>query len=82
MSRRMSLVMATLAQIVREQRQRADLSRVELAQAAAVPLSTLIKIEQGLIRNPHWWTLVALGRALGVSLDTFGGAEPPKAKDD
>lgn len=82
MRQRISAVMATLGKLIREQRLAAGLSRQQLSNESRIPISTVIKIEQDLIQNPRWSTVRALARALGVSLDTFGAAEEPKARDD
>ena len=44
-------------------------SQEKLAREADISYQTLIKIEQGRIKNPKLQTLVKLAKALGVSLD-------------
>ena len=44
-------------------------SQEKLAREAGISYQTLIKIEQGRIKNPKLETLIKLSKALGVSLD-------------
>lgn len=48
---------------------RGDRSMVEVAAAAGVSVETLRKIETGRAPTPAFFTVAALGAALGVSLD-------------
>lgn len=55
---------------LRELRERASLSQIDLAKKACVPQSTLAAYEVG--RNaPSWERVVRLSTALGVSPDAF-----------
>jgi transcriptional regulator with XRE-family HTH domain len=47
---------------------------VEVAAAAGLSAETLRKIEAGRIATPAFFTVAALARALGVSLDLLAGA--------
>jgi transcriptional regulator with XRE-family HTH domain len=42
---------------------------VQVAAASGIPVETLRKIETGRIPTPAFFTVVALARALGVSLE-------------
>ena len=44
-------------------------SQEKLAREAGISYQTLIKIEQGRIKNPKLETLIKLAKALGTSLD-------------
>jgi transcriptional regulator with XRE-family HTH domain len=44
-------------------------SQEKLAREAGISYQTLIKIEQGRIKNPKLETLIKLAKALGISLD-------------
>ncbi len=44
-------------------------SQEKLAREAGISYQTLIKIEQGRIKNPKLETLIKLAKALNVSLD-------------
>src|SRR5688572_27111350 len=70
----MPALMATLAELIRQQREAAGLTQPELAARSGVNLSTLRNYEQGRT-TPTWPAMVAIGRALGCSLDTSAGAE-------
>ncbi|MBP3959590.1 helix-turn-helix transcriptional regulator [Gemmata sp. G18] len=61
-------------------RKRAGMTQEALARAANVSNATVAKLEQGL-GDPTWNTVVALARALGVSVAEFdegGEAEVPE----
>jgi hypothetical protein len=49
-------------------RARGDRSMVEVAAAAGVPVETLRKIETGRVATPAFFTVAALGSALGLDL--------------
>lgn len=75
--------MATLAELIVQQRKARGWSQNELAAKAGLTLSGLTKLEQGAVTDPRWSSMVALADALGISLDTFRAAmpadpEPPK----
>jgi transcriptional regulator with XRE-family HTH domain len=48
---------------------RGERSQSEVAHAAGVPLETLRKIESGRVPTPAFFTVAALGAALGLRLD-------------
>jgi len=48
-------------------------SQERLAKEANISYHTLIKLEQGNIKNPKIETVIKLADALGVSLDEFVG---------
>ena len=54
---------------IKKLRNKKDWSQERLAREADISYQTLIKIEQGRIKNPKLHTLVKLAKALGVSLD-------------
>ena len=59
--------------------QRQGLSVYELAKRAQLPVSTVQKICDGAGKQPSFWTLVALSKVLGLSLDALAGLD---ASDD
>jgi transcriptional regulator with XRE-family HTH domain len=61
---------------LRELRERAGLTQVQLAERASMHPQGIVKLERG-EREPGWSTLLALAGALGVSLDTFAAATLP-----
>ena len=69
--------------LLRELREKAGFTQVQLAEKAGMPLGTLRNHEQGQ-RLPSWPTIVKLARALGVATDVFTASdevkEPAKAK--
>jgi len=54
---------------IKKLRNKKGWSQERLAREADISYQTLIKIEQGRIKNPKLQTLVKLATALGVSLD-------------
>ena len=54
---------------IKKLRNKKSWSQERLAREADISYQTLIKIEQGRIKNPKLQTLVKLAKALGVSLD-------------
>jgi transcriptional regulator with XRE-family HTH domain len=52
---------------------RGERSLAEVAARAGVPVETLRKIESGRVPTPAFFTVAALGHALGLSLDTLAG---------
>lgn len=58
-----------LAKHIGELRREAHLSQEELATQSGIALSTLTKIERGVIKNPSVFTVAQLARALNVSID-------------
>jgi transcriptional regulator with XRE-family HTH domain len=49
-------------------------SQEKLARESGISYQTLIKIEQGRIKNPRLDTLIKLAKALGVSIDKLLGS--------
>jgi transcriptional regulator with XRE-family HTH domain len=71
---------ATMGQRLQRLRQEAKLTQEEAAQRGGIPVSTLRKWEQGLLR-PRLDDAVKLAKALGVDLNKLVGFdEPPQAK--
>jgi transcriptional regulator with XRE-family HTH domain len=64
-----------LGAILREARGPASLG--EVAVAAGVSVETLRKIETGRIPTPAFFTVAALARVLGLSLDDLSGTAGP-----
>jgi transcriptional regulator with XRE-family HTH domain len=64
---------------LRELRIAAGLTQQELAVRAGLSVSAVAHLEVGRIPDPRVSTLQALARALGVSLDSLAGEEPPQA---
>jgi transcriptional regulator with XRE-family HTH domain len=68
---------------LRELREAAGLTQVQLAERAGLHLHSLTKLEHG-EREPAWSTVLELARALGVEVGVFAlspSAEPPIAPD-
>jgi transcriptional regulator with XRE-family HTH domain len=75
---------------IRELREAAGLSRKALAETSGTSERAIIKWELG-EREPGWFNMLALGKALNVSCETFtqppaerepsGPGRPPKPKD-
>ncbi|WP_204041825.1 helix-turn-helix domain-containing protein [Acrocarpospora phusangensis] len=53
---------------------RGDRSMPEVAAAAGLSAETLRKIETGRVPTPAFFTVAALGQALGISLDVLAQA--------
>ena len=65
---------------LRKLREKAGLSQQELADKAGVSQKAVSQYEQAK-REPHWGSVVALAKALGVSCEAFqDGAAPPETK--
>ena len=60
-----------LGATIQQARKEKKLTQEQLAQKAAVPYTTLTKIESGAIKNPSAQVVSKLARALGVSLDSL-----------
>jgi transcriptional regulator with XRE-family HTH domain len=56
---------------------RGDRSMVEVAAASGVPVETLRKIETGRIATPAFFTVAALGSALGLDLASLAADVRP-----
>jgi transcriptional regulator with XRE-family HTH domain len=59
-------------------RETAGLTQEQLAEAAGLNRYGLAKLEQG-VGQPHWPTVLALAKALGVSVAAFAGEVEPAA---
>jgi transcriptional regulator with XRE-family HTH domain len=57
-------------------------SMAEVAAASGVPVETLRKIETGRIATPAFFTVAALARALGLSLEQVASHCSAQARDD
>jgi transcriptional regulator with XRE-family HTH domain len=66
----------SLAERVRQARERAGLSQQALAVRAGLSLSALVKIEGGRNEDPRLSTVRALSAALGVAIDDL--VDPPE----
>ncbi len=64
------MVERSFAEALKRLREAAGLSQPELAERAGMNRFGIAKLEQG-VREPSWSTVLALAKALGVSLDTF-----------
>ena len=58
---------------LKKSRKKKGWSQEKLAREAGISYQTLIKIEQGRIKNPRLDTLIKLAKALGVSIDKLVG---------
>ena len=67
-----------LGLVLRRERGRASMG--EVASAAGISVETLRKIETGRIPTPAFFTVVALARVLGLSLDDLSGSLPGGAE--
>ncbi len=65
----------TFGSRLRELREKAGLSREQLAQRAGMHKFGVAKLERG-DREPSWASVQALARALGVKCDDFTDADP------
>lgn len=68
---------------IRQLRTAKGLSQEKVARAANLGLSHIARIEQGVIADPSWTTVLAIAHALGVSvadLEDVDSEPPPPAK--
>jgi transcriptional regulator with XRE-family HTH domain len=73
--------------MLREQREKAGLTQLQLAEKAGIPIGSLRNLEQGQ-RLPGWGPVVKLSKALCIPTDTFADCdevnepepEPPTPK--
>jgi transcriptional regulator with XRE-family HTH domain len=63
---------------LRELREQAGLTLAKLSEMAGMHLQSLAKLESGQ-REPNWTTVLALGKALGVTCEAFT-VKPKAAK--
>jgi transcriptional regulator with XRE-family HTH domain len=74
----MKKVPTEFARRLKALREAAGLTQEQLAEAAGLNRYGLAKLEQG-VGQPHWPTVLALAKALGVSVAAFAGEEEPAA---
>lgn len=67
---------ARLAALLRSKREAAGITQERLAAAASVALSTVRKIETGVVVEPGYFTVLALMGALGISPADLAGLSP------
>ena len=72
----MLVAMAELAEKLVALRKAAGLTQQDLAQAAGLSVSIVVKLEIGKTADPRASTLRALARALGVTVNDLLGDEP------
>jgi transcriptional regulator with XRE-family HTH domain len=60
---------------IKKLRAKTGLSQDQLARKANMPLSTYLKVENGVTPNPSIQTLLNIAEALAVSLDELAGRE-------
>ena len=58
---------------VKELRKKTGLSQDQMARKANMPLSTYLKVENGVTPNPSIQTLLNIAEALDISLDELAG---------
>lgn len=71
---------AALALAIRELREQQGISQESVAHASGLTLSSYGRIERGLA-NPTWLTVVAIARALGVSVGDVVAARASHTSD-
>ncbi len=69
-------MVANLGQRIRQAREQAQMSQVELARRIGISANALCSIEAG-ETDPRVSRVVAIARELHVSLDALVGMEPP-----
>ncbi len=67
-----------LGQYIQFLRQKAGLTQDELSDRAGLAYSTLAKIERGAIRNPSVFTVAAIARVLGITVEQMLEGGVPK----
>lgn len=72
-----------LATALLHRRRAAALSAEALARTAGLSVETVRRIERGLVPNPGVFTVAALARALGISVDALvdAGDRSPQQKE-
>ncbi|HEX9679749.1 MAG TPA: helix-turn-helix transcriptional regulator, partial [Candidatus Saccharimonadales bacterium] len=65
---------------IKSAREAAKLTQDDLSDRAGLAYSTLAKIEQGAIKNPSFSTILALSRALNLSIEQLLGAKPANVR--
>ena len=61
---------------IKELRNKIGLSQDQMARKANMPLSTYLKVENGVTPNPSIQTLLKIAEALEISLDELVGRNP------
>ncbi|MGO9103018.1 MAG: helix-turn-helix domain-containing protein [Mycobacterium sp.] len=59
---------AALAQLLRRRRESLEWSRDRLGRATGLSVATVRAIETGRVREPGFFTIVAMARALGIGM--------------
>ncbi|MFH1543241.1 MAG: helix-turn-helix transcriptional regulator [Patescibacteria group bacterium] len=59
----------SLGEKIKKLRNDKDLTQEELARKANIPYATLMKIENGQVKNPTIKTIYKIAKALNISLD-------------
>jgi transcriptional regulator with XRE-family HTH domain len=67
---------ASFGEKLRQMRENACLSQQELADKAGISQKAVSQYEQAK-REPHWGSVVALAKALGVDCTAFQDGQPP-----
>ena len=62
---------------IKKLRDKTGLSQDQTARKANMPLSTYLKVENGVTPNPSIQTLLNIAEALEISLDELVGRKPP-----
>jgi transcriptional regulator with XRE-family HTH domain len=62
---------------IKKLREKTGLSQDQTARKANMPLSTYVKVENGVTPNPSIQTLLNIAEALEISLDELVGRKPP-----
>jgi transcriptional regulator with XRE-family HTH domain len=60
---------------IKKLREKTGLSQDQMARKANMPLSTYLKVENGVTPNPSIQTLLNIAEALAISLDELVGRE-------
>lgn len=55
--------------LLREAREKAGLSQIQLAKLARIPQQTISAIESGVRKNPGIETMIPIAKTLGLTLD-------------
>jgi transcriptional regulator with XRE-family HTH domain len=61
---------------IKKLRKKTGLSQDQMARKANMPLSTYLKVENGVTPNPSIQTLLNIAEALEISLDELVGRKP------
>ena len=66
----------TISKNIKRLRDKTGLSQDQTARKANMPLSTYLKVENGVTPNPSIQTLLNIAEALEISLDELVGRKP------